>query len=150
MDRDEEKKNNPFEQDAYNETENESTAADAPSADHIQEDLSEEKEIEAEYTEIEETASEEEKEEEPIVEPAARSTMNKEERARVYNNVSETEESSRRPKDRKNSPIKNGIVGGLIGGGMVALIGAGLLLARVSLATDPERTIPEIQPLTKP
>ncbi|HRK99868.1 MAG TPA: trypsin-like peptidase domain-containing protein, partial [Trichococcus flocculiformis] len=53
--------------------------------------------------------------------------MNKEERARVYNNVSETEESSRRPKDRKNSPIKNGIVGGLIGGGMVALIGAGLL-----------------------
>ncbi|WP_288927461.1 S1C family serine protease [uncultured Trichococcus sp.] len=127
MDRDEEKKNNPFEQDAHNETETEieSTAADAASADHIQEDLSEEKEIEAEYTEIEETASEEE--EEPIVEPAARATMNKEERARVYNNVSETEESSRRPKDRKNSPIKNGIVGGLIGGGMVALIGAGLL-----------------------
>ena len=126
MDRDEEKKNNPFEQDAHNETETEieSTAADAASADHIQEDLSEEKEIEAEYTEIEETASEEE---EPIVEPAARATMNKEERARVYNNVSETEESSRRPKDRKNSPIKNGIVGGLIGGGMVALIGAGLL-----------------------
>ncbi|HAZ59697.1 MAG TPA: hypothetical protein DCY16_05785, partial [Trichococcus sp.] len=111
MDRDEEKKNNPFEQDAHNETETEieSTAADAASADHIQEDLSEEKEIEAEYTEIEETASEEE--EEPIVEPAARATMNKEERARVYNNVSETEESSRRPKDRKNSPIKNGIVG---------------------------------------
>lgn len=127
MDRDEEKKNNPFEQDAHNETETEieSTAADAASADHIQEDLSEEKEIEAEYTEIEETASEEE--EEPIVEPAARATMNKEERARVYNNVSETEESSRRPKDRKNSPIKNGIVGGLIGGGMVALIGASLL-----------------------
>ena len=126
MDRDEEKKNNPFEQDAHNEmeTEIESTAADAASADHIQEDLSEEKEIEAEYTEIEETASEEE---EPIVEPAARATMNKEERARVYNNVSETQESSRRPKDRKNSPIKNGIVGGLIGGGMVALIGAGLL-----------------------
>ena len=126
MDRDEEKKNNPFEQDAHNETETEieSTAADAASADHIQEDLSEEKEIEAEYTEIEETASEEE---EPIVEPAARATMNKEERARVYNNVSETQESSRRPKDRKNSPIKNGIVGGLIGGGMVALIGAGLL-----------------------
>ena len=126
MDRDEEKKNNPFEQDAHNEmeTEIESTAADAASADHIQEDLSEEKEIEAEYTEIEETASEEE---EPIVEPAARATMNKEERARVYNNVSETQESSRRLKDRKNSPIKNGIVGGLIGGGMVALIGAGLL-----------------------
>lgn len=126
MDRNEEKKNNPFEQDAHNEmeTEIESTAADAASADHIQEDLSEEKEIEAEYTEIEETPSEEE---EPIVEPAARATMNKEERARVYNNVSETEESSRRPKDRKNSPIKNGIVGGLIGGGMVALIGAGLL-----------------------
>ena len=126
MDRNEEKKNNPFEQDAHNEmeTEIESTAADAASADHIQEDLSEEKEIEAEYTEIEETASEEE---EPIVEPAARATMNKEERARVYNNVSETEESSRRPKDRKNSPIKNGIVGGLIGGGMVALIGASLL-----------------------
>ena len=126
MDRNEEKKNNPFEQDAHNEmeTEIESTAADAASADHIQEDLSEEKEIEAEYTEIEETASEEE---EPIVEPAARATMNKEERARVYNSVSETEESSRRPKDRKNSPIKNGIVGGLIGGGMVALIGAGLL-----------------------
>ena len=50
MDRDEEKKNNPFEQDAHNETETEieSTAADAASADHIQEDLSEEKEIEAE------------------------------------------------------------------------------------------------------
>ena len=125
MDRDEEKKNNPFEQDAHNETETEieSTAADARSADHIQEDLSEEKEIEAEYTEIEETASEEE----PIVEPAARATMNKEERARVYNSVSETEEATRRPKDRKNSPIRNGIVGGLIGGGMVALIGAGLL-----------------------
>ena len=125
MDRDEEKKNNPFEQDAHNETETEieSTAADAASADHIQEDLSEEKEIEAEYTEIEETASEEE----PIVEPAARATMNKEERARVYNSVSETEEATRRPKDRKNSPIRNGIVGGLIGGGMVALIGAGLL-----------------------
>ena len=48
MDRDEEKKNNPFEQDAHNEmeTEIESTAADAGSADHIQEDLSEEKEIE--------------------------------------------------------------------------------------------------------
>ena len=40
MDRDEEKKNNPFEQDAHNETETEieSTAADAASADHIQED----------------------------------------------------------------------------------------------------------------
>ena len=103
----------------------ESTATDAPSADHIQEDLSEEKEIEAEYTEVEETASEEE----PIVEPAAstRPTMNKEERSRVYKSVSETEEISRRPKDRKNSPIRNGIVGGLIGGGMVALIGAGLL-----------------------
>ena len=126
MDRDEENKKNPIDQEVYNETETEieSTAADAASADHVQEDLSEEKEIEAEYTEIEETASEEE---EPIVEPAARATMNKEERARVYNNVSETEESSRRPKDRKNSPIKNGIVGGLIGGGMVALIGAGLL-----------------------
>ena len=129
MDRDEEKKNNPFEQDAHNETETEieSTAADAASADHVQEDLSEEKEIEAEYTEIEETASEDE----PIVEPAAststRTTMNKEERARVYNSVSETEEATRRPKDRKNSPIRIGIVGGLIGGGMVALIGAGLL-----------------------
>ncbi|WP_425445665.1 S1C family serine protease [Trichococcus patagoniensis] len=53
--------------------------------------------------------------------------MNKEERARVYNSVSENEDASRRPKDRKNSPIRNGIVGGLIGGGMVALIGAGLL-----------------------
>ncbi|WP_394700708.1 S1C family serine protease [uncultured Trichococcus sp.] len=53
--------------------------------------------------------------------------MNKEERSRVYNSVNETEENSRRPKDRKNSPIRNGIVGGLIGGGMVALIGAGLL-----------------------
>jgi serine protease Do len=125
MDRDEENKNNPLDQEAPNETETESTAADAPSADHIQEDLSEEKEIDAEYTEVEETASEEE----PIVEPAAstRPTMNKEERSRVYNSVSETEEISRRPKDRKNSPIRNGIVGGLIGGGMVALIGAGLL-----------------------
>ncbi|WP_218131848.1 trypsin-like peptidase domain-containing protein [Trichococcus collinsii] len=53
--------------------------------------------------------------------------MNKEERARVYNTVNETEDASRRLKDRKNSPIRNGIVGGLIGGGMVALIGAGLL-----------------------
>lgn len=125
MDRDEENKNNPLDQEAPNETETESTATDAPSADHNQEDLSEETEIEAEYTEVEETANEEE----PIVEPAAstRPTMNKEERARVYNSVSETEEISRRPKDRKNSPIRNGIVGGLIGGGMVALIGAGLL-----------------------
>ena len=125
MDRDEENKNNPLNQEAPNETETESTAADAPSADHNQEDLSEEKEIEAEYTEVEEMANEEE----PIVEPAAstRPTMNKEERSRVYNSVSETEEISRRPKDRKNSPIRNGIVGGLIGGGMVALIGAGLL-----------------------
>ena len=128
MDRDEENKKNPIDQEVYNETETEieSTVTDASSADHMQEDLSEATEIEAEYTEVEETASGEE-EEEPIVEPAARATMNKEERARVYNNVSETEESSRRPKDRKNSPIKNGIVGGLIGGGMVALIGAGLL-----------------------
>jgi serine protease Do len=125
MDRDEENKNNPLDKEAPNETETESTATDAPSADHNQEDLSEETEIEAEYTEVEETANEEE----PIVEPAAstRPTMNKEERARVYNSVSETEEISRRPKDRKNSPIRNGIVGGLIGGGMVALIGAGLL-----------------------
>lgn len=118
MDRDEENKNNPLDQEAYNETETESTAADAPAADHRQEDLSEEIEVEAEYTEIEE---------EPVVEPTTRTTMNKEERARVYNSVSDTEESSKRPKDRKNSPIKNGIVGGLIGGGMVALIGAGLL-----------------------
>jgi serine protease Do len=118
MDRDEENKNNPLDQEAYNETETESTAADAPAADHRQEDLSEEIEVEAEYTEIEE---------EPVVEPTTRATMNKEERARVYNSVSDTEESSKRPKDRKNSPIKNGIVGGLIGGGMVALIGAGLL-----------------------
>ena len=127
MDRNEEKKNNPFEQDAHNETETEieSTVTDASSADHMQEDLSEATEIEAEYTEVEETASEEES----VVEPTAstRPTMNKEERARVYNSVSETEEISRRPKDRKNSPIRNGIVGGLIGGGMVALIGAGLL-----------------------
>ncbi|MFY9901978.1 MAG: hypothetical protein WAK52_05175, partial [Trichococcus sp.] len=126
MDRNEENKNNPLNpEEAYNETETEmeSTATEAPSADHNQEDLSEETEIDAEYTEIKETASEEE----PVVEPAARATMNKEERARVYNSVSETEEASRRPKDRKNSPIKNGIVGGLIGGGMVALIGAGLL-----------------------
>lgn len=125
MDRDEENKNNPLDQEAYNETETEieSTAADAPAADHIQEDLSEEKEIDAEYTAVEETTSEEE----TVVEPAARATMNKEERSRVYNSVSETEETSRRPKDRKNSPIRNGIVGGLIGGGMVALIGAGLL-----------------------
>ena len=132
MDRNEENKNNPLDQEeTYNETETEieSTAADAPSADHMQEDLSKETEIEAEieaeYTEVEETASEEE----PGVEPAAstRTTMNKEERARVYNSVSETEEATRRPKDRKNSPIRNGIVGGLIGGGMVALIGAGLL-----------------------
>jgi serine protease Do len=125
MDRDEENKNNPLNQEEYNKTETESTATDAPSADHNQEDLSEETEIEAEYTEVEEPVNEEE----PIVEPAAstRPTMNKEERARVYNSVSETEESSRRPKDRKNSPIRNGIVGGLIGGGMVALIGVGLL-----------------------
>lgn len=125
MDRDEENKNNPLDQEAPNETETESTATDAPSADHNQEDLSEEKEIEVEYTEVEETANEEE----PIVEPTAstRPTMNKEERSRVYNSVSETEEISRRPKDRKNSPIRNGIIGGLIGGGMVALIGAGLL-----------------------
>nr|WP_320163459.1 trypsin-like peptidase domain-containing protein [uncultured Trichococcus sp.] len=125
MDRDEENKNNPLDQEAYNETETEieSTAADAPAADHIQEDLSEEKEIDAEYTAVEETTSEEE----TVVEPAARATMNKEERSRVYNSVNETEENSRRPKDRKNSPIRNGIVGGLIGGGMVALIGAGLL-----------------------
>ena len=124
MDRDEENKNNPLNQEEYNETETESTATDAPSADHMQEDLSEEKEIDAEYTEVEEPAKEE-----PIVEPAAsaRPTMNKEERARVYNTVNETEDASRRPKDRKNSPIRNGIVGGLIGGGMVALIGAGLL-----------------------
>jgi len=125
MDRDEENKNNPLNQEEYNETETESTATDAPSADHNQEDLSEETEIEAEYTEVEETASEEES----VVEPTAstRPTMNKEERARVYNTVNETEDASRRPKDRKNSPIRNGIVGGLIGGGMVALIGAGLL-----------------------
>ena len=124
MDRDEENKKNPLNQEEYNETETESTATDAPSADHIQEDLSEETEIEAEYTEVEEPTKEE-----PIVEPAAnaRPTMNKEERARVYNTVNETEDASRRPKDRKNSPIRNGIVGGLIGGGMVALIGAGLL-----------------------
>ena len=124
MDRDEENKNNPLNQEEYNETETESTATDAPSADHMQEDLSEEKEIEAEYTEVEEPAKKE-----PIVEPAAsaRPTMNKEERARVYSTVNETEDASRRPKDRKNSPIRNGIVGGLIGGGMVALIGAGLL-----------------------
>ena len=124
MDRDEENKKNPLNQEEYNETETESTASDAPSADHMQVDLSEEKEIEAEYTEVEEPAKEE-----PIVEPAAsaRPTMNKEERARVYNTVNETEDASRRPKDRKNSPIRNGIVGGLIGGGMVALIGAGLL-----------------------
>ncbi len=98
MDRDEENKNNPLNQEAPNETETESTATDAPSADHNQEDLSEEKEIEAEYTEVEETANEEE----PIVEPAAstRPTMNKEERSRVYNSVSETEEiieTSERP-----------------------------------------------------
>ncbi|CZR05319.1 peptidase s1c [Trichococcus collinsii] len=124
MDRDEENKKNPLNQEEYNETETESTATDAPSADHIQEDLSEETEIEAEYTEVEEPTKEE-----PIVEPAAnaRPTMNKEERARVYNTVNETEDASRRLKDRKNSPIRNGIVGGLIGGGMVALIGAGLL-----------------------
>ncbi|PTQ82238.1 serine protease Do [Trichococcus patagoniensis] len=130
MDRDEENKKNPIDQEAYNETETEieSTAADAPSADHMQEDLSEETEIEAEYTEVEETASEDVvSEEEPIPESATRPTMNKEERARVYNSVSENEDASRRPKDRKNSPIRNGIVGGLIGGGMVALIGAGLL-----------------------
>ena len=127
MDRDEENKKNPIDQEVYNETETEieSTVTDASSADHMQEDLSEATEIEAEYTEVEETASEEES----VVEPTAstRPTMNKEERARVYNSVSETEEISRRPKDRKNSPIRNGIVGGLIGGGMVALIGAGLL-----------------------
>nr|WP_321379074.1 trypsin-like peptidase domain-containing protein [Trichococcus shcherbakoviae] len=127
MDRNEENKNNPLDQEVYNETETEieSTVTDASSADHMQEDLSEATEIEAEYTEVEETASEEES----VVEPTAstRPTMNKEERARVYNSVSETEEISRRPKDRKNSPIRNGIVGGLIGGGMVALIGAGLL-----------------------
>ena len=121
MDRNEENKNNPLDQEAYNETE--STATDAPSADHMQEDLSKEKERDAEYTEVEATASEKE----PIVEPTAGPTMTKEERARVYNSVSENEASSRRPKDRKNSPIRNGIVGGLIGGGMVALIGAGLL-----------------------
>lgn len=127
MDRDEENKKNPIDQETYNETETEieSTVTDASSADHKQEDLSEATEIEAEYTEVGETASEEES----VVEPTAstRPTMNKEERARVYNSVSETEEISRRPKDRKNSPIRNGIVGGLIGGGMVALIGAGLL-----------------------
>jgi serine protease Do len=126
MDRDEENKKNPLDQKAYNETETEiEPTTDAPSADYMQEDLSEEKEIEAEYTEVEEPVNEEE----PIVEPAAstRPTMNKEERARVYNSVSETEDESRRPKDRRNSPIRNGIVGGLIGGGMVALIGAGLL-----------------------
>ena len=127
MDRDEENKKNPIDQEVYNETETEieSTVTDASSADHMQEDLSEATEIEAEYTEVEETASEEES----VVEPTAstRPTMNKEERARVYNSVIENEASSRRPKDRKNSPIRNGIVGGLIGGGMVALIGAGLL-----------------------
>lgn len=122
MDRDEENKNNPIDQEAYKGTE--STAADVSSADYLQEDLSEEKEMDAEYTELEATVNEE-----PVAEPAvsARPTMNKEERSRVYNSVSETEEASRRPKNRKNSPIKNGIVGGLIGGGMVALIGAGLL-----------------------
>ena len=131
MDRNEENKNNPLNQEeAYNETE--STATEAPTADHNQKDLSEETEIDAEYTEIKETASEEE----PVVEPAARATMNKEERARVYNSVSETEEASRRPKDRKNSPIKNGIVGGLIGGGMVALIGAGLLFGSGILGNE--------------
>jgi len=127
MDRDEENKNNPLNQEeAYNETETEieSTATDAPSADHMQEDLSEEKEIEPEYTEVEEKVNEE-SEVEPTT--SARPTMTKEERAHVYNSVSETEDTSRRPKDRRNSPIRNGIVGGLIGGGMVALIGAGLL-----------------------
>nr|WP_107994620.1 trypsin-like peptidase domain-containing protein [Trichococcus paludicola] len=134
MDRDEENKNNPLNQEEYNETETESTATDAPSADHNQEDLSEETEIEAEYTEVEETASEEES----VVEPTAstRPTMNKEERARVYNTVNETEDASRRPKDRKNSPIRNGIVGGLIGGGMVALIGAGLLFGSGILGNE--------------
>ena len=121
MDRDEENKKNPIDQEVYNETETEieSTVTDASSADQSQEDSSGETEIEVEYTEGGE----------PIVEPAAstRPTMNKEERARVYNSVSETEEILRRPKDRKNSPIRNGVVGGLIGGGMVALIGAGLL-----------------------
>ena len=55
MDRDEENKNNPLDQEARNETETEieSTATDAPSADHNQEDLSEETEIDAEYTEVE-------------------------------------------------------------------------------------------------
>ncbi|WP_407701474.1 S1C family serine protease [Trichococcus paludicola] len=62
--------------------------------------------------------------------------MNKEERARVYNTVNETEDASRRPKDRKNSPIRNGIVGGLIGGGMVALIGAGLLFGSGILGNE--------------
>lgn len=121
MDRNEENKNNPLDQEASYETETEmeSTAADAPSADHNQESLSEGTEIDAEYTEVEE----------PVAEQAAsaRPTMNREERARVYNSVNGNEEAPRRPKERKNSPIKNGIVGGLIGGGMVALIGAGLL-----------------------
>ncbi|MFY9901137.1 MAG: hypothetical protein WAK52_00910, partial [Trichococcus sp.] len=85
MDRDEENKKNPIDQEVYNETETEieSTVTDASSADHMQEDLSEATEIEAEYTEVEETASEEES----VVEPTAstRPTMNKEERARVYN-----------------------------------------------------------------
>jgi len=126
MDRNEENKNNPLNQETYNEMEpeTESTAADAPAADHVQEDLSEEKEIEAEFIEVDDTVDEE-----PEVAPTASAgpTLNKEERARVYNSVNPNEESSRRPKERKNTPIKNGIVGGLIGGGMVALIGAGLL-----------------------
>ncbi len=127
MDRNEENNNNPTDQEKSNEPESEmeSTAAEAPSADHIQEDLSEEREIDADFTEVEETASKKEPEKETTA--SARPAMNKEERARVYNTANGNEDASRRPKERKNSPIKNGIIGGLIGGGMVGLIGAGLL-----------------------
>ncbi|CZQ88902.1 peptidase s1c [Trichococcus palustris] len=65
-----------------------------------------------------------------------RATVPKEERINTLKNSIDEEPNPRKPKEKKSSPIKNGIIGGIIGGGVVALIGAGLLLGSGLLANQ--------------
>lgn len=82
-------------------------------------------ELEAEFSEMDEAEDSEGDAPEASAEHAS---MSKDERVKTINNGIDEGALSRKPKERKASPIKNGIIGGIIGGGIVALLGAGLLL----------------------
>lgn len=97
----------------------ESSGVDAP-----------DEEVVDEGTQAEQLSGEEERQ------SRLRAAVPKEERINTLKNSIDEEPNARKPKEKKSSPIKNGIIGGIIGGGVVALIGAGLLLGSGLLANQ--------------